>query len=219
MPETNRLLAWLPHRTRTPEKVGGAVDSVAPQCHSELNSCSIHPLDHPQYGRNTVAQALTTITSKTNSKVGREEKASYALASHFWLMRNPFPGTPFYLIGQKGSRGHSNQSQQRAIGLHDWLKTRMIYPLNGARLLWAPCCLVPNFFFEIKALLARKLERVALEQRTNNVWRTPDSEFPVDLPPSATAYSGVLSPFCNWPTVAFNKSLPNTGNIYLFVEK
>lgn len=182
-------------------------------------SCSIRPLDHPQWVRNTVPQALTTITSKTNPKLGREEEAPYPLTSHFWLMRNPFPGPPFYLIGQKGSRGHSNQSQQRKIELHDWLKTIMIYPLNGAHLLWAPWCLMPNFFFEVKVLLARKLERVALEQRTSNVWRSPESEFPIDLPLSATARCGVPSPVRNWPTVAFNKSLQNTGNIYLFVEK
>ena len=32
------------------------------------------------------------------------------------------------------------------------------------------------------ALLSRKMERVAVEQRTNNVWSTPNSEFLGELP-------------------------------------
>lgn len=153
VPDTNRLVSWLPCKTRILEKVRGMVCFVAPQCFPKRTSVpSIHSIILSELEILSLKPKPLS-PQKLHSKVGRESKALLPLAPHFPSLRTPFwyawEILPFGSLARTGSHGHSNQSEQRGIGFCDWLKPYYFIPwMESSISEHAHCCSMPNFFFK-----------------------------------------------------------------------
>lgn len=109
-------------------------------------------IDHPQWVRNIVPQALTTITSKTTLNGRKRRRGILPTCLPFLISRKSFPVFPrrFYFLSHWPEQGHmaiptnhSKEEQDYMIGLNQ----QWFIPWMEPPLLWAYCCLIPNFLF------------------------------------------------------------------------